>query len=685
MKTKPIHRSLILVFSALFLPMMPLCAENVFITGWKGTSSGSDQTPPPLSVIDAGFAPAGAGGASASQVSPVPVIPNNARRIHYGRAPGATWSLTPTDMTVTPTAPAGTGPYTFTALQNIGVYKIYLTKGQDNNASTNIVVAMTASGGDLADTNGVAATSISLDMFQKGKPNHVWVHVGYITNTTLSPTITLTHIGGEINDTDGANANAQRWYTDAIRFEFLDQCAGVANQVSVGGPLVQGQTFVNVKEVAAGATNVTVFANGSQVGQTNNAAGFAAGNLTVKTTVPLNKGERITAGQTKGGCDSIIPGTGPTVGSGPNAQIRAFLSCWQNSSLAGPVGANTTTGLTNAYMLKATGLISAFGTAPTGGETLSPDQCWKTAIFDHAVDPGFTFTGIGLFNSDPFCALEGLVFSIDDTESGPYNIYVDQIKNGDTVIEDFEGSAAGVERTFTAPKNATGSTAPSAVSTYLSDPNSSLVSQANAFDGTNSCQIQWQWSDDSNIRWAHIVATNTSGKIYPQLDVTKPITVRYLVLPAGETTNKLHFPVVPVNQTKTTNGTVTFNVTAAGEGPFTYQWQFAAGDISGETLSSYTKSNLQLTDDGVYSVVVTGNGGAGCSATTSAKLTVTETVPAPTLNYSVSGGQITLTWTGNFTLQSSTNVLGPWNNITTTSGYAESVHSSTAKFFQLHQ
>ena len=349
------------------------------------------------------------------------------------------------------------------------------------------------------------------------------------------------------------------------------------------------------------------------------------------------------------------------------------------------MGANTTTGLTNAYMLKATGLISAFGTAPTGGESLTPDQCWKTVVFDHAADPGFTFTGIGLFNVDPFCALEGLVFSIDDTESGPYNIYVDQIKNGDTVIEDFEGSAAGVERTFTAPKNATGTTAPAAISTYLSDPNSSLVSQANAFDGTNSCRIQWQWVRRQQYPLGAIIATNTSGKIYPQLDVTKPITVRYLVLPAGETTNKLHFPTVPVNQTKSTNDSVTFSVTAAGEGLFTYQWQFAGGDISGATQSSYTKSNLQLADDGVYSVLVTGANGAGCSASTSAKLTVVETVPAPTLTYTTSNGQITLNWSGNFTLQSATNILGQWNNVTTVSGHSEPMSTSTTKFFRLHQ
>ncbi|MGI8967073.1 MAG: hypothetical protein ACR2H1_13435, partial [Limisphaerales bacterium] len=141
---KPIIGQLFFI-GALALNSTSLRAENVFITGFKGTTASAlDQMPCPPSCASTEFPPSGAGNASASQGSPVPVIPNNARRIYYGIATNATWSLTPTNVTVTPVAPAGTGPYTFTALQNIGVYKIYLTKGQDNNASTNIIIEMTA-------------------------------------------------------------------------------------------------------------------------------------------------------------------------------------------------------------------------------------------------------------------------------------------------------------------------------------------------------------------------------------------------------------------------------------------------------------------------------------------------------------------------------------------------------------
>jgi hypothetical protein len=666
-------------------PMMPVSAEEVFVPSYKGTTATTDVMPCPPSCPAAGFTLFGASNFSASQATPAPVIPNNARRIIYGNAEGAAWSVTPTDVVVTPNLPAGTGPYTFTALQNIGVYKVYLTKGQTNNASTNIVVSLTAVGGDLADANGVAATEVLLDIYQRSNTDalHKWFHVGYLTNHTASPTLTLTHVSGAINDADAAANNAQRWYVDAFRFEYLDQCAGVAEQVSIGGPLIQGQTSVNVIGVASGATNVTVYAQGIPVGQATHPTGFAGGTVAVSTST-LNKGEVITAGQTKDGCFSIVPGSGPVVGGGPNATLKAFLAFWKHAEFAGPTGANAPSDmLTNTtYFLKATGFTSGFGTAPLGGEILAPGTCWQTVTFDHAIDPTLAANGSYTTpNADPFAALEGLMFAIQDADSGPYDVYIDQILNGDVIIEDFEGYIPGTANTFTAPNQAA---SPNPASTYLSAPNSSLIAQNNVFEGTNSLRIQWQWTEASDIRWAHILANNTnSGKVYPQIDVSKPITIRYLVLPVGETTNRLFFQSVPASQTKSIGQSVTFSVQPVGDGPFTYEWQHEGNPIEGATGSSYTRSNLQLGDAGNYSVIVTGS--TGCTATHKAKLTVLEVVPQPTLNFSVSAGQITLTWEGNFTLERATAITGPWTDVSVTSGYQESLSSSATRFFRLRQ
>jgi len=92
---------------------------------------------------------------------------------------------------------------------------------------------------------------------------------------------------------------------------------------------------VNVTGVTAGSTNVTVLAGGSPIGQANNPAGFAAGQVAV-TTSALVKDSQITATQTKNGCTSAAAGSGPVVGGGANPKLSAFLSCFKNSTNAGP-------------------------------------------------------------------------------------------------------------------------------------------------------------------------------------------------------------------------------------------------------------------------------------------------------------------------------------------------------------
>ncbi len=598
---------------------LSLQGENVFVTSYKGTLSTTDATPCPPSC-PTGASISGASTASASTATPTPVIPASGRKVVFGNAAGATWSVTPTDIVLTPDG--STTDYTFTSLQHIGVYKIYVTKGQSGNASPDILVSMTATGGDLADTNGQPAASITLDTFQASKSNHVWVHVGYITNSVPSPTLKFEYISGTIASTGG------RWYMDAVWFEYMDVCTGVATEVGVAGPLAQGQTTVDVTGVVEGATQVVVYADGNQIGQTNS-TGFAAGAVTVPVA-PLVKGASITAKQVKGACSGTPPGVGPVVGGGANPKVTTLVSLWKNDALVGPIGADTTSGLTNNYFLTATALRSAFGTAPVGGRTLPPDACWKLAAFDHAIDPMMYASSATVFsNADAYCALEGLVFTIEESDSGPYDVYVDSIMNGDVVIEDFEGYEPDTVATFTAPNRAA---LPSASSTYLSAPNSSLVSTNYAFDGTRSCRIQWQWVDGNNIRWAHVMANADTGRHYPQIDTSKPITIRYLVLPVGQKADrKFSGTVSPItgHVPAYSTGSNYLSVAVSGPGPYTYQWS-----LNGEPIAEATASGLGIGtyglsafDNGVYSVAVSDG---VCTETQSALVNVIDPIPTIT-------------------------------------------------------
>lgn len=60
----------------------------------------------------------------------------------------------------------------------------------------------------------------------------------------------------------------------------------------------------------------------------------------------------------------------------------------------------------------------------------------------------------------------------------------------------------------------------------------------------------------------------------------------------------------PVNQTVNTGDGVAFNVIVAGTSPLTYQWRFNGIPIPGATGSTLTNSGAQISDAGLYDVVI---------------------------------------------------------------------------------
>ncbi len=572
-------------------------AQNVYVMSYQNNTATTGVTP----CVDQG--PSCHTGTSFSLfgstaiATPTPAPPVTARRTVYHYSEDGTWSVRPGDYTAyDPVNNYYTAPLDYPA-----VYKIYVAKN-NTSASPNLIVNVTVDQGSLADTNGVGMSVVPTPAFNSSTPQNTWNFVAYLTNVVPNPIVTFTYASGTVNN------SGNRWYTDVVRFEKLDPCTGVAPQPAINGPLAAGQSFVNVTNIAPGATNVTVYANSVPIGQTNDPAGLPPGQIAVPTDVPLNAGDSITARQTAtnslGGACVSDPSVPVPVGGGANPTVEVCLALWQSSLFAGPVGADTTANLTNLYFLKASGLSSGFNTAPIGGAELSPGICWQTVTFSNVLDDGILPNSAAHFtNYDAWCALEGLIFSISQSspDSGPYDIFVDQIMNGDVLIEGFEGYTNGAVVTFNHPNT---SPTPSAAATYLPDPNSATVSSLNAAEGTNSLRIRWQFRDNTKARWAHIRANAGTGRFYPQLDATKPITIRYLVLPVGSSSGDLSIPVPPQSQTKSVGQSVTFSVTASGTPPLSYQWHKDGVDISGATDSSYTIPSVSAGDAGAYSVTV---------------------------------------------------------------------------------
>lgn len=80
------------------------------------------------------------------------------------------------------------------------------------------------------------------------------------------------------------------------------------------------------------------------------------------------------------------------------------------------------------------------------------------------------------------------------------------------------------------------------------------------------------------------------------------------------------FTSEPVSQSVLQGGYVTFSAPAIGTEPLRYQWRKGTDALAGQTNSSLTLTNLQLSDAGDYSVVVTNV--AGTATSSNATLTI---------------------------------------------------------------
>jgi glucose/arabinose dehydrogenase len=99
-------------------------------------------------------------------------------------------------------------------------------------------------------------------------------------------------------------------------------------------------------------------------------------------------------------------------------------------------------------------------------------------------------------------------------------------------------------------------------------------------------------------------------------------------------------PVVtlqPASRTIAVGQSVTFRVGATGSTPLAFQWRRNGNPIAGATSSSYTRTNVQLTDNGAFFDVVVSNA-FGRAVSDSAQLTVLQdTVPTASITQPVSG------------------------------------------------
>jgi hypothetical protein len=142
----------------------------------------------------------------------------------------------------------------------------------------------------------------------------------------------------------------------------------------------------------------------------------------------------------------------------------------------------------------------------------------------------------------PWAVIDAIAFTIDDTtDTGPYDFYLDNLQNGTTNWQTFESAVAGTtDFGFRAP-SFSGTTS----GNLLSAPNQAAVSNGAADTGTKSLRVRFQWSGTNATRWLRFT---TSGVGNPQVDMSKPISFRMLLLPVGSSPVPPPAPTISINQ-----------------------------------------------------------------------------------------------------------------------------------------
>ncbi|MCC6823427.1 MAG: hypothetical protein IT579_22070 [Verrucomicrobia subdivision 3 bacterium] len=161
------------------------------------------------------------------------------------------------------------------------------------------------------------------------------------------------------------------------------------------------------------------------------------------------------------------------------------------------------------------------------GWTIGNDVALKTTQTDSSIQWSPTA------NSNPdalpgqWGTLESINFAIDDlSDTGPYDLYIDNLQNGATVFQTFETAPAGTtDYGFRSP-SFSGTTS----GNLLSAPNLGVVANSAADTGTKSFHLQFQWSGTNSTRWLRLT---TSAVGNPQVDLNEAISIRFLLLPVG--------------------------------------------------------------------------------------------------------------------------------------------------------
>ena len=142
-------------------------------------------------------------------------------------------------------------------------------------------------------------------------------------------------------------------------------------------------------------------------------------------------------------------------------------------------------------------------------------------------------------------------------------------------------------------------------------------------------------ANDSTLTLTNIQPTDAGSYSVMVSNLAGTITSSNAVLTVNTNPVAPIFITQPTSQTVVIGGTAGFSAMASGTAPITYQWSKNNVAIPGATSSTLTLTNVQVSDDGSYSL--TASNGVGGATSAAATLVVSTSIPVPNSAYNLTG------------------------------------------------
>jgi len=240
----------------------------------------------------------------------------------------------------------------------------------------------------------------------------------------------------------------------------------------------------------------------------------------------------------------------------------------------------------------ATSFVDDTVTGWLGGNTVTPTKAQST--------PSYIWFPISALTnmSTTWAVLEAIALVSDDaSDNGPFNIYIDDLANGGTVFQDFEGFAAGTlaGAVFNQP-NYSGTTS----GYILATPDDATIVNEAAYSGARCQRVQWQFKSGALTEWMRFNTFNTTVMPNPLVNLDEDISFKILVLPVGAT------PVPPLQPATITSITPTaINYTGGTAGPSGKFVLLESADLNA-LRSTWTRAQTNTGTPGTFTIAPSG-------------------------------------------------------------------------------